>query len=251
MSRTIDRHHLNNQYRESEMESIDGVVQEILGGLHIEDDEAVYGVDVIPSAGVVYTDSATILAVQKALKARHFDPGPIDGVFGPMTAKAIRAMQSWLGVAQTGVIDYGVLMALQISAPDRSKVAADMSADAAADAAMAAERAKTPSDVQAAAQKAVAVAEAAQPPAPEAVAAAQKAQVAAKAATTPAQVAAVKEQVQTAMVIAQQPPWYGKVVLGRPLWQVGLVGLGFAAALTGAGFLIFSGPGRRHAGRVR
>jgi peptidoglycan hydrolase-like protein with peptidoglycan-binding domain len=31
--------------------------------------------------------------------------GAIDGVFGPATATAVRALQSWAGVAATGVID--------------------------------------------------------------------------------------------------------------------------------------------------
>lgn len=71
----------------------------------------------IPSAGTTYTDYATVSAVQKALKARGFDPGAVDGIYGPKTQKAIKAMQAVLGVPQEGIIDYGVLMALKVQAP--------------------------------------------------------------------------------------------------------------------------------------
>lgn len=41
------------------------------------------------SGGMHYTDSATITAVQKALKSKGFDPGPIDGKFGTKTEDAL------------------------------------------------------------------------------------------------------------------------------------------------------------------
>jgi len=79
---------------------------------------AVLGGDVtIPKAGITYTDEPTVRAVQNALKAKGFDPGTIDGVFGPKTSAAISAMQSAAGMGQTGVIDYGVLAALGVEAP--------------------------------------------------------------------------------------------------------------------------------------
>jgi peptidoglycan hydrolase-like protein with peptidoglycan-binding domain len=76
----------------------------------------VLGADVIPSAGATYTDHDTVLAVQGALKARGFDPGPLDGIYGPKTGAAIRKMQAAVGAAQSGEIDYGVLAALNVSA---------------------------------------------------------------------------------------------------------------------------------------
>ncbi len=78
----------------------------------------VLAADTIPPAGTVYTDTDTIKEVQKALKAKGFDPGTIDGKFGPNTSNAIKAMQKALGSSvQPGVIDYGVLMALSVAAP--------------------------------------------------------------------------------------------------------------------------------------
>jgi peptidoglycan hydrolase-like protein with peptidoglycan-binding domain len=71
----------------------------------------------IPKAGVTYTDAPTVRAVQKALKAQGFDPGTIDGIYGPKTAAAIRSMQLAASQPQTGIIDYSVLMALGVSAP--------------------------------------------------------------------------------------------------------------------------------------
>jgi peptidoglycan hydrolase-like protein with peptidoglycan-binding domain len=70
------------------------------------------------TAGATYTDYATVLAVQKALEAKgfHLKKG-VDGAYGPDTAQAIKAMQKVLGAEQSGVIDYGVLMALGVSAP--------------------------------------------------------------------------------------------------------------------------------------
>lgn len=39
--------------------------------------------------GGVYTDKPTILAVQKSLKARGYNPGPLDGIFGTKTEAAL------------------------------------------------------------------------------------------------------------------------------------------------------------------
>lgn len=82
---------------------------------------AIIGGDVtIPKADVTYTDHDTVLAVQTALKAHGFDPGPLDGAYGPKTAAAIKAMQAALGQDQSGVIDYSVLMTLRVSAPSNA-----------------------------------------------------------------------------------------------------------------------------------
>lgn len=80
----------------------------------------VLGADTIPSAGATYADSATTLAVQTALKTKGYDPGSLDGIYGPKTSAAIKSMQSAAGIPQTGVIDYGVLMALGIPVPPAS-----------------------------------------------------------------------------------------------------------------------------------
>jgi rare lipoprotein A len=42
---------------------------------------------------------------QEALKMEGFHPGPVDGVVGPRTTRALRAYQAREGVPQTGVLD--------------------------------------------------------------------------------------------------------------------------------------------------
>jgi len=79
----------------------------------------VVGADV-PTEGATYTDHDTVLAVQRALSAKGFDPGPFDGLMGPKTSTAIKKMQAALGADQTGVIDYGVLLALGIPVPSNA-----------------------------------------------------------------------------------------------------------------------------------
>jgi peptidoglycan hydrolase-like protein with peptidoglycan-binding domain len=71
---------------------------------------------------VTYTDSATVTSVQKALKARGFDPGKIDGVMGPNTEQAITAFQAANGLPPSGVIDSTVLMSLAVLPPVEQKV---------------------------------------------------------------------------------------------------------------------------------
>jgi peptidoglycan hydrolase-like protein with peptidoglycan-binding domain len=193
------------------------------------------GAVTIPTAGADYIDYKTVLAVQAALKAHGFNPGTLDGKMGPNTAKAIRAMQSSISIPMTGVIDEGVIEALGVTPgvlpPGVSAAAkAQVEAQAALDAATAVEHAETPSDVQAAADQVVAAAPA-QPP--ELKAAAVAAANKAKAAKTPAAVEAAKTEVQQAakQVVSATGPWYGRNVPGvnRPLWQVGLAGVGVFA----------------------
>ncbi len=75
----------------------------------------VLGADTAPAAGLVYTDKATVTAVQKALLTRGYTlKKGADGVFGPETSSAIKALQANVGIPQTGVIDSGVLAALHV-----------------------------------------------------------------------------------------------------------------------------------------
>jgi len=53
--------------------------------------------------------------VQEALKAKGQDPGPIDGVMGPHTARALRSYQKEQKIASSGQIDQPTLDALGIS----------------------------------------------------------------------------------------------------------------------------------------
>jgi hypothetical protein len=45
-----------------------------------------------------------VSALQQQLRDRGFDPGPIDGQFGPRTAAAVRAFQAQQGIASDGVV---------------------------------------------------------------------------------------------------------------------------------------------------
>ena len=44
-----------------------------------------------------------VVALQQKLKAAGFDPGVIDGDFGPATAKALRSFQEKAGIAADGI----------------------------------------------------------------------------------------------------------------------------------------------------
>lgn len=48
-------------------------------------------------------------AVQEALLARGYDPGPVDGAIGPQTRDAIRAYQSASGLSPTGEVSRELL----------------------------------------------------------------------------------------------------------------------------------------------
>jgi peptidoglycan hydrolase-like protein with peptidoglycan-binding domain len=50
--------------------------------------------------------------VQKQLKAAGFDPGPIDGRFGPLTEAALREFQQHHGLPVTGALDDATRAAL-------------------------------------------------------------------------------------------------------------------------------------------
>jgi peptidoglycan hydrolase-like protein with peptidoglycan-binding domain len=53
-----------------------------------------------------------IRAVQQALQKRGFNPGPIDGVMGPLTLEAVRKFQEAYGIKASGRIDNQTLYAL-------------------------------------------------------------------------------------------------------------------------------------------
>jgi peptidoglycan hydrolase-like protein with peptidoglycan-binding domain len=42
--------------------------------------------------------------IQAALRRLGYDPGPVDGLFGPLTRAAIRRFQQGIGAEPTGVI---------------------------------------------------------------------------------------------------------------------------------------------------
>lgn len=203
------------------------------------------GTDTVPAA-VSYTDQPTVLAVQAALKDKGFDPGPLDGIFGPKTSKAIKAAQKAAGKGQTGVVDYGVLAMLGVKAPayTPTTTTAGRSASAAAqDADAVAAKAQTPAQVQAASEAVVAAnAVALPPPPPEVQTKVAQASAAAKSAKTPAEVAVAAKQVQDAAqaVVSATSFWGSPMWAGAPVrrWQ-GAVGVGAGLAVA-VGFVFLA-----------
>jgi uncharacterized membrane protein len=58
---------------------------------------------VVPDAGLASSRSNMIMSIQRELRARDYDPGPVDGVADLYTRAAIMAYQSDSGLAVTGV----------------------------------------------------------------------------------------------------------------------------------------------------
>ena len=54
----------------------------------------------------------TVLEIQKALAAKGYDPGPIDGILGALTRKAVRSFQADNGLVVDGVVGPNTLKAL-------------------------------------------------------------------------------------------------------------------------------------------
>jgi peptidoglycan hydrolase-like protein with peptidoglycan-binding domain len=50
--------------------------------------------------------------VQLALQKKGINPGPIDGIYGPLTKEAVRTFQSRYGIKATGDVDNQTLFAL-------------------------------------------------------------------------------------------------------------------------------------------
>ena len=66
-----------------------------------------------PKAAPRSTASALVREVQRALKERGYEPGPIDGQAGARTRAAVMAFQEETGFAPTGKIDAALLEELQ------------------------------------------------------------------------------------------------------------------------------------------
>jgi peptidoglycan hydrolase-like protein with peptidoglycan-binding domain len=63
--------------------------------------------DAVPTLG-----AEGVRKVQQALQKRGIDPGPIDGIFGPLTKAAVRTFQGRYGMKPTGDVDNQTLFAL-------------------------------------------------------------------------------------------------------------------------------------------
>jgi peptidoglycan hydrolase-like protein with peptidoglycan-binding domain len=70
-------------------------------------------------------DGGDIERVQKALKEKGHDPGPVDGVMGPQTSAALRAYQKAEGLNATGRLDDATLAKLAPTGGDRKPSAVD------------------------------------------------------------------------------------------------------------------------------
>jgi peptidoglycan hydrolase-like protein with peptidoglycan-binding domain len=217
------------------------------------------------SSGQVYTDKATITAVQKKLASIGYFNGVVDGKFGPVTEAALfnfsgqhgppdGAVITKLFDGRNGPADWALLKRLGLVAPAAPmtfepmvitlpKPGAVPISDAAkamlAAAEKQADQASTPAQVQAAAAQVATVATNVPPEVKAQVAAAQQA---AATATTPAQVEAAKEQVQSAIdkvEMATSPHfWKREAFAGIPVWKVA-AGAGGTLALFGLAFLAF------------
>jgi len=216
-----------------------------------------YGVDALgdgpmygPGVGAMYTDKATITAVQNKLASIGYFRKKVDGVFGEQTEAALFAFSGQHGPpdgatitklfdGRNGPADFALLKRLGLapSAPTISPAAQAMLATADKQVA----QATTPATLQAAVAAAGAAAAAASAP-PEVKAQVAAAQQAAAAATTPAQVEAVKEQAQTAIEkveMATSPHfWKREAFMGLPVWKVA-AGTGGTLAILGLVFLAF------------
>lgn len=62
-------------------------------------------------------DPARIRSIQKALKARGFYRGEVDGVYGPATADAVQRFQRAKGLAHEGYLSHPTLEALAVAPP--------------------------------------------------------------------------------------------------------------------------------------
>ena len=60
-------------------------------------------------------DPATVRNVQQALNDKGYDPGPIDGQWGPNTEDAVRRFQQASGLPQTGGLEGSTLAALGVA----------------------------------------------------------------------------------------------------------------------------------------
>jgi hyperosmotically inducible protein len=62
-----------------------------------------------------------VVAMQQALKDKGFDPGPVDGIEGPMTVSALKGYQKSENVTMTGKLDPATAAKLGINGPSGKK----------------------------------------------------------------------------------------------------------------------------------
>ncbi len=77
------------------------------------------------SGGLMLGASDEVRQAQEALKAKGFDPGPIDGIYGPLTKAAVRQYQEQNKIVANGRLGGETYTSLGV---DRSKPAKEMGA---------------------------------------------------------------------------------------------------------------------------
>jgi peptidoglycan hydrolase-like protein with peptidoglycan-binding domain len=75
---------------------------------------AAQSIEKLDMSAVPDLDRDTVRRVQTALRAKGFDPGPIDGVAAGETKDAVKKFQDRFGIKATGSIDNQTLFALGI-----------------------------------------------------------------------------------------------------------------------------------------
>lgn len=71
--------------------------------------------------GLVSKHNPRVEEIQRILKDAHFDPGPVDGVMGVQTRRAIRDFQKTGQLRTTGKIDSATWSALNKEKEEQSK----------------------------------------------------------------------------------------------------------------------------------
>lgn len=71
-------------------------------------------------------ESVHVKAIQRALRAQGFDPGPLDGDFGPLTRKAVKRFQLKNGLSPDGVVGPVTWAALGGTLPPATPFASDL-----------------------------------------------------------------------------------------------------------------------------
>jgi peptidoglycan hydrolase-like protein with peptidoglycan-binding domain len=86
------------------------------------------GAQIDPSAAAAQTQTneahpAGVEQVQKALRQKGYDPGPVDGSMGPQTIAAVKAFQTQHGLTPNGQLDPSTLARLGTTgtASDRAR----------------------------------------------------------------------------------------------------------------------------------
>ena len=70
-----------------------------------------------PSAAAAQMPTAEVRDVQGRLRATGFNPGPVDGIVGPLTENAAQQYQRARGLAVTGAVDRNLLAQLRRETP--------------------------------------------------------------------------------------------------------------------------------------